>query len=130
MVDDGRLAEVDDDSGRQLFVPTRLGSGRFLIKAYAEANGHPASDEPSCWQVHNPQSTEPLTVEAAVCAADNPDQQFTIAAQGKKTYAIRNGSAFLRYSRTHGLILEELGDAPLTTTFRLVDNGPARGTGK
>lgn len=83
-----RLVEVDDDSGRQLFVPTPLG-------------------------------------KAAPCDAKNPDQWFTITARDKQTYAISNASAFLQHSPTSGLILEELGDAPLRSTFRFVDNGPA-----
>ena len=122
----GRLVEVDDDRGRQLFVPTPLGGDRYLIKAYDSPNNHPAADEPACWQVHNPHTTESLTVQGAACDAGNPDQWFTITAKGKRTYAISNASAFLQHSPTSGLILEELGDAPLRSTFRLVDNGPAR----
>lgn len=122
----GQLVEVDDDSGRQLFVPTPLGGDTYLIKAYASPNGHPAADEPACWQVHNPHTTEPLTVQGAVCDAANPNQRFTITAKGKRTYAISNASAFLQYSPSSGLILEELGDAPLRSTYRFVDNGPAR----
>ncbi|HEV8174760.1 MAG TPA: hypothetical protein VGP91_14050 [Actinoplanes sp.] len=72
-------------------------------------------------------ATGPLTVQRAVCDTRNPDQRFTITAKGKRTYAISNSSAFLQYSPTRGLILEELGDAPLRSTFRFVDNGPARG---
>ncbi|HEU4426722.1 MAG TPA: hypothetical protein VFR67_29665 [Pilimelia sp.] len=122
----GRLVEVDDDSGRQLFVPTPLGGDRHLIKAYDRPNNHPAADEPSCWQVHNPDTTESLTIQAAACDADNRDQWFTITAKGERTYAISNASAFLQHSPASGLILEELGDAPLRSTFRFVDNGPAR----
>jgi hypothetical protein len=120
-----RLVEADDDSGRQLFVPTPLGQDRYLIKAYGKPDNHPAADEPACWQVHNPKTTEPLTVKAAPCDAKNRDQWFTITARDKQTYAISNASAFLQHSPTSGLILEELGDAPLRTTFRFVDNGPA-----
>jgi hypothetical protein len=120
-----RLVEVDDDSGRQLFVPTPLGQDRYLIKAYAKPSNRPAASEPACWQVHNPKTSEPLTVKAAPCDAGNRDQWFTITARDKQTYAISNASAFLQYSPTSGLILEELGDAPLRTTFRFVDNGPA-----
>jgi len=122
----GQLTEVDDDSGRQLFVPTPLGGHKYLIKSYGKANGHPASDEPTCWQVNNPHSTESLTVEGAVCNAKNKDQQFTITAHGKNQYAISNQSAYLQSFPTSGLILEELGDAPLISTFRFIDNGPAR----
>jgi len=125
-LDNGRLVEVDDDSGRQLFVPTPLGGDRYLIKAYDKPNDHPANDEPACWQVYNPGTTEPLTVQGAVCDANNRRQWFTITAKGERTYAISNESAFLQHSPTRGLILEELGDAPLRSTFRFVDNGPAR----
>jgi hypothetical protein len=123
---DGRLVEADDDSGRQLFVPTPLGGDTYLIKAFGRANNHPAADEPSCWQVHNPRTSEPLTVEGAVCDQANPAQRFTITTKGKGTYAISNSSAYLQFSSSRGLILEELGDAPLLSTFRFVDNGPAR----
>ena len=122
----GELTEVDDDSGRQLFVPTPLGGHKYLIKSYARPNGHPASDEPTCWQVHNPHSTQSLTVEGAVCNAKNRDQQFTITAHGKKQYAISNRSAYLQSFPQSGLILEELGDAPLVSMFRFTDTGPAR----
>ncbi|MGC4862479.1 RICIN domain-containing protein [Micromonospora sp. DT41] len=123
---DGQLMEVDDDSGRQLFVPTPLGGDTYLIKAYGRADGHPANDEPACWQVDNPGNARPLTIEGAVCDPDNPAQRFTITASGKGAYAISNRSAYLQHSPSRGIILEEVGDAPLRSTFRLVDNGPAR----
>ncbi|MFF4880397.1 hypothetical protein [Micromonospora sp. NPDC000668] len=122
----GQLVEADDDSGRQRFVPTPIGGDKYLIKAYGQPNSHPANDVPSCWQVRNPRTTESLTVEGAVCDTANPGQQFTITASGKGAYAISNESAYLQHSATSGLILEELGDAPLRSTFRFVDNGPAR----
>jgi hypothetical protein len=126
-MDIGELVEVDDDSGRQLFVPTPLGANTFLIKAYGTPNNHPANDEPSCWQVYIPDSTDSLTVEGAVCDAANPGQRFTITAKGNGAYAISYESAFLQHSSSTGrLILEELGDAPLLSTFRFTDNGPAR----
>lgn len=122
----GGLVEVDDDSGRQRFVPTPLGKGRYLIKAYDTFTADPASLEPSCWQVHNPRSTQPLSVKAAPCDAENAHQWFTITAKGKQAWAIGTpDGAFLQHSRTRGLILQELGDAPLKSTFRLVDDGPA-----
>ncbi|WP_326559798.1 hypothetical protein [Micromonospora sp. NBC_01796] len=123
---DGRLAEVDDDSGRQRFVATPLGGDKYLVKSYTRANNHPAADEPTCWQVYNPRSSEPLTVEGAACDPNNKAQGFTITAQGKGAYAISHESAFLQLSPSRGLILEELGDAPLLSTFRFVDVGPAR----
>ncbi|MEU7615213.1 hypothetical protein AB0B27_03750 [Micromonospora rifamycinica] len=125
-MDGGTLVEVDDDSGRQLFVPTPTGAGKYLIKSYGKRDNHPASDDPACWQVLNPDDGGSLTVEGAVCDARKATQQFTIASAGKGAYAISNSSAFLQFSPSRGLILEELGDAPLRSTFRLVDNGPAR----
>ncbi|MFI6780548.1 RICIN domain-containing protein [Micromonospora sp. NPDC050276] len=123
---DGELTEVDDDSGRQLFVPTPLGGDTYLIKAYGKADNHPANDEPACWQVTNPGNTQPLTVEGAVCDTANPAQRFTITPSGKNTYAISNRSAYLQHSPTKGMILEEVADGPVRSTFRFVDNGPAR----
>ncbi|WP_210825549.1 hypothetical protein [Micromonospora sp. C95] len=40
-------------------------------------------------------------------------------------FLISNNSADPRTSRDSGLILEELGDGPPTSSFRLNDNGPA-----
>jgi hypothetical protein len=124
-LDGGALVEVDDDSGRQLFVPNPIGGQKFLVESYGKRNGHPANDEPACWQVYQ-EGSRPLTVEGAVCDATNPAQQFSITSLGNGTYAISNRSAYLQHSPTRGLILEELGDAPLRSTFRLIDNGPAR----
>ncbi|WP_422753800.1 hypothetical protein [Micromonospora sp. WMMD708] len=125
-LDGGALVEVDDDSGRQLFVPTPAGGGKYLIKAYGRRDGHPANDDPACWQVLNPGNGKPLTVEGTACDKSRPTQLFSIVSKGKGAYAISNDSAFLQFSPSRGLILEELGDAPLRSTFRLVDNGPAR----
>ncbi|MGK5440425.1 hypothetical protein ACSNN7_01135 [Micromonospora sp. URMC 105] len=129
MTGDGRLAEVDDDSGRQLFVPTPLGGGAYLIKAYDRSNGHPSADEPSCWQVDVPGQTQPLRVKAAPCDSNDPDQRFVIgiaAGAGARAYTISNKSAVLRYAPKAGLILEEPGEGAPSSRFRLVDNGPAR----
>ncbi|GIJ30976.1 hypothetical protein ACIBQ2_17210 [Micromonospora sediminimaris] len=123
---DGRLAEVDGDEGRQLFVVTPQGPGTYLVRA-AERGGEPTD---SCWEVRS-SGSQPLRVVAATCAPEEPRQQFTIVRDGQRggapTYAISSQSAYLQNSPTRGLILEELGDAPLTTRFRLVDNGAAPG---
>lgn len=124
-LDGGSLTEVDDDSGRQYFVPTPLGGDKYLMKSYGKRDGHPANDEPACWEVYH-EGSQPLTVQGAVCDATNPDQRFTITSQGRRTYAISNNWAYLQYSPSRGLILEELGDAPLLSTFRFIDAGPAR----
>ncbi|WBB90360.1 hypothetical protein [Verrucosispora sp. WMMC514] len=121
---DGRLAEVDGDEGRQLFVVTPQGTDTYLIRV-AERG-----DEPTdvCWEVRS-SGSQPLRVVAATCAPQEPRQQFTIVRDGQRggepTYAISSHSAYLQNSPTRGLILEELGDAALTTRFRLVDNGAA-----
>ncbi|MEU7979357.1 hypothetical protein AB0B63_12580 [Micromonospora sp. NPDC049081] len=122
LTDSGRLAEVDDDQGRQLFVPTPLGGQKYLVKSYSRASAGPL-----CWRVHNPGNSKPLEVRAATCNADDPRQQFEIFAATGTTpsYLISNAGAFLRDSARSGLILEELGDAPPTSSFRFNDNGPA-----
>ncbi|TCB96875.1 hypothetical protein E0H26_14830 [Micromonospora zingiberis] len=127
LTEDGRLAEVDDDSGRQLFVPTPLDAQTFQIRAYRGAGGGPGTGEAVCWQVHNPGDTSPLTVQGADCDEREPRQRFTIASATDDTdaYLISSNSAYLRHSRQSGLILEELGDASPTNSFRLNDNGPA-----
>jgi hypothetical protein len=118
--DDGVLTEADDDSGRQLFVPTPVGGDRYLIKAYRSA-----TDTPLCWQANNPDNGTSITVQGADCDEANADQLFSITREDDGTYAISNDDLYLQFSGTSGLILEELGDAPLETTFRINDNGPA-----
>ncbi|GGK94559.1 hypothetical protein [Mangrovihabitans endophyticus] len=118
--EDGFLREADDDSGRQLFVPKPLGGDEYLIKAYDDAN-----DRPLCWQEYHPQTTASLRVEGASCNPRKPEQRFTITAVGDEEYAISNRSAYLQRASNGNLILEELGDAALDDTYRLVDNGPA-----
>ena len=68
------------------------------------------------------------TVVAAPCDTSRAGQLFTLSRQkdkdGDPTYAISSQNAFLQVFERSGLIAEELGDAPLKTTFALVDNGP------
>lgn len=121
-LDGGVLTEVDDNSGRQLFVLTPLGGNDYLIKAFGRNNGHPASDEPACWRVYR-ETGQPSTVQGAVCATDDPEQRFTVTPQTPQTYAISNASAYLRRSPEAGLVLD---DAPRRDTFRFTDLGPTR----
>ncbi|MEG3634364.1 hypothetical protein [Micromonospora palythoicola] len=124
LLDGGRLAEVDDDRGRQVFVPTPVGSGQFLVKAYHGGG----TGQPVCWQVRNPGDTRPLYVRGATCRADDPAQRFEITAVtdgGPREYLISNRWAYLRDSARSGLIMEELGDAPPASSFRFTDTGPA-----
>jgi hypothetical protein len=118
-VDDrGRLTLTDGEVGHSLFVLTPSG-GKYLIRTTAAA----------CLGIRtNPGG--PLTVEAAPCDAGRPGQLFTINPQktkdqGRPTYAISNQDAFLQVFPRSGLVAEELGDAPLKTTFAFVDNGPS-----
>ncbi|MFV2083253.1 hypothetical protein [Micromonospora sp. LOL_021] len=126
LLDDGPLGEVDGTEGRRLFVIEPAGADTFRIRA-AEPNPD-GSD--ACWQVRS-SGADPLTVVAADCVASEPRQHFSISAVerdgGEPSYAISSASAYLQHSATRGLILEELGDATLTTYFRLVDNGPSPG---
>lgn len=125
LLDEGRLGEVDGVEGRRLFVIEPLDDDSYRIRT---ADPDPDGSD-TCWQVVSAGSA-PLTVGAAVCAADEPRQRFEITvvqAQGEETYAISSSAAYLQYSSTRGLILEELGDATLTTFFRFVDNGAAPG---
>ncbi|WP_428964794.1 RICIN domain-containing protein [Micromonospora fluostatini] len=124
LLDDGRLGEVDGDEGRRLFVLAPQNAGRHLIRV-----AEPAADlTDTCWEVRA-SGSQPLRVVAAACAPEEPAQQFSVVRDGQRngepTYAISNRFAYLQFSPTRGLILEELGDAPLTTRFRLVDNGDA-----
>jgi hypothetical protein len=120
----GRLSLTDGEAELGMFVLTPVGD-KYLIKT-AKAG---ASGEPSCMGVKNNGSAS-LTVVAAACDTRRGGQLFTIARQqaktsnGDPTYAISNQSAFLQVFPS-GLIAEELGDAPLKTTYAFVDNGPA-----
>jgi hypothetical protein len=121
--DSGRLSLTDGEAEHSMFVLTPVGD-KYLIKtAKAGAGG-----EPSCMGIKG-NGSAPLTVVAAACDAGRAGQLFTIARQeaksnGLPTYAISNRSAFLQEFPS-GLIAEELGDAPLKTTFAFVDNGPS-----
>ena len=119
----GRLSLTDGEAEHGMFVLTPVGD-KYLIKTAKAGTG----GEPSCLGVKNNGSAS-LTVEAAACDTRRAGQLFTITRQGKDkdgdpTYAISNRSAFLQVFPS-GLIAEELGDAPLKTTYAFVDNGPA-----
>lgn len=127
LMDNGRLGEVDGDEGKSLFVLAPLGKDKYLIRTATPDSA--TGGEPSCWKVYNPNTTASLTVRKAACDTRNAAEQFTVKASGKQngktTYAISNRSAYLQYFPQSGLIMEELGDAPLLSTFKIVDNGPA-----
>ncbi|MFV2022339.1 hypothetical protein [Micromonospora sp. LOL_023] len=129
ITDDGRLAEVDGDEGRQLLVAVPLDGRLFLIESYQGVGGAAGAGEPVCWRVHNPGNGESLSVEGAACDAGDPRQRFEIVAADtglENTFMISNSSAYLRHSARSGLILEEQGDgSPTPDGFRFNDNGPA-----
>ena len=125
MVDDkGRLSYTDGEAEHGLFVFTPV-RDKFQIKtAKADASG-----EPSCMGIKQ-NGSQSLTVVAAACDTSRAGQLFTITEQDKKsngrpTYSIANEDAFLQIFPRSGLIAEELGDGPLTTTYDFVDNGPS-----
>ncbi|GGO14554.1 hypothetical protein [Micromonospora parathelypteridis] len=121
----GRLEEGGDTGGRVLFVPMPIGGDRYVIKAFGTKDGHPANDDPSCWQVNGLDIEPELTIEAAVCDEDNPIQRFTIVTKGDGSYAIGSETRTLQHAAGNGLILKEAGDAAPSSTFRFVDKGPA-----
>jgi hypothetical protein len=116
-----RLNLTDGDPKYGLFVFTPV-NGKYLIRT-SEADN---SGEAPCLRVR-PNGSEPLTVVAAPCDTSDPLQLFTVTLDKakKSTYAISNQSAFLQVTSDGELIAEELGDAPLLTTFKLIDNGKA-----
>ncbi|WP_330438318.1 hypothetical protein OHB44_23525 [Micromonospora sp. NBC_00821] len=121
----GRLEEGGDTGGRILFVPTPIGGDRYVIRAFGTRDDHPANDDPSCWQVNGLDIEPELTIGAVVCDQDDPIQRFTIIAKGDGTYAIGSETRFLQHLPGNGLVLKELGNAKLNTTFRFTDKGPA-----
>ncbi|GAA0815465.1 hypothetical protein [Spirilliplanes yamanashiensis] len=118
---DGSLGEIDGTEGRENFVLAPTRNGTFLIKTLQRD----VTAEPDCWRLHNPDNGQPLRVRAAACDAADRNQRFTIREISPDVYAISIFDAYLQASPTRGLILEELGDAPLTTTFTLVVRGAA-----
>ncbi|MCG5466794.1 hypothetical protein AB0K35_26530 [Micromonospora sp. NPDC053740] len=121
----GRLEEGGDAGGRILFVPTPIGGDRYVIRAFGTKDGHPANDDPSCWQVNGLDIEPELTIGAVVCDQDDPIQRFTIIAKGDGTYTIGSETRVLQHLPGNGLVLKELGNAKLNTTFRFTDKGPA-----
>jgi len=114
----GNLIITDGDPEVGLFVVNPVRGG-YLIRA-GEAN---AAGKYPCLRIKT-NGTNSLTVNAATCKASDAAQVFTIDKVRGGSYAISNSSAYLQESSS-GLIAQELGDADLETTFKLVDNGKA-----
>lgn len=122
--DAGRLSLTDGGSDTTLFAVAPAGD-KFQIKLVTAGK---ATD--SCLRVRT-NGSQSLTVVKATCDAAADDQLFEVDLldrddAGRGRYAISNLSAYLQVTQRGDLIAEELGDAELTTTFRLVDNGPVR----
>jgi hypothetical protein len=120
----GRLDLVDGEPAYGLFVLSPVGD-KYQIKTAKAGDGKKAA----CIGIRN-NGSNPLTAVAATCDARRAGQLFTLVKQaetdnGRPTYGIHSNSAFLQHFPRTGLIAEELGDAPLATTFSFVDNGPA-----
>ena len=125
----GRLQVTDEYVDRALFVPVpkSRGAKERLIKTGTLRN----AGEPFCLQVAS-NGADPLTVVTAACDAGEPAQLFIFDAvgkdrEGRTTYSVRNRDAFLQWHPLGGLglIVEELGDSQLETTFALQDQGAA-----
>lgn len=116
-LDKGRLTTIDGEADHTLFVLSPTG-GKHLIKTAKVVSG----GEPLCLYIKT-NGSDPLTVAATACDAGKADQLFTIDAVKGRNYSIANGDAFLQLSPQYGIIAQELGDAPLTTTFAFVDSG-------
>ncbi|WP_430788403.1 hypothetical protein [Actinoplanes sp. G11-F43] len=120
----GRLGLTDGEAKYTLFVLSPVGE-KFQIKTAKAGDGKKAA----CIGIKN-NGSKPLTLVATKCDQKRAGQLFTITKlkakdNGRPTYAISNSSAFVQYFPKSGLIAEELGDAPLMTSFSFVDNGPA-----
>jgi hypothetical protein len=122
----GRLNLTDaPDPEYGLFVLSPVSAGKWQIKtAKADPSG-----EPACMGIKNNGSAS-LTVVAAACDTSRPGQLFEIVehgttGDGDPAYAISSQSAYLQVANDSTLIAEELGDAPLRTTWGFADNGPA-----
>ncbi|MFL6114223.1 MAG: hypothetical protein ACJ786_23120 [Catenulispora sp.] len=126
---DGRVGIGSDFGDRGLFVPrptTSSGDVYQILTAKLRTGG-----QPLCLAVQA-NGSKPLTVVTAACDTGASDQLFVLHEQGKDNqgrtmYGIENQAAFLQYDPdgNSGLIAEELGDAPLDSTWVLIDNGPA-----
>jgi len=123
----GRVEVNGDYGGRSLFVLVRNspGSKDYLVKTGKLRKG----GEALCLKVRS-NGSKPLTVVTALCDAGDRTQLFQFDNEGKDnqgrtTYGIRNGDAFLQWNPTgtRGLIAEELGDAKLNTTWVAIDRG-------
>jgi hypothetical protein len=113
----GRLGVTDAEA--DLFVFTPVGR-RFQIRTDGIAAN---TGEPACLRIKS-NGSQSLTVVGALCNASDDRQLFDVAADGKN-YVISNSSAFLQVDGDGFLIAQELGDASLETSFKLVDNGKA-----
>ena len=119
---DGKVEVNGDFSGKALFVPVPAapGSQDFLIKTGQLRRG----GEALCLQVKR------SAVVTAACDAADRAQIFRFDNlgkdnQGRTTYGISSQGAHLQWdpNGTRGLIAEEVGDAPLDTTWVAIDRG-------
>lgn len=120
----GRLDLTDGEARFGLFVLSPVGK-KYQIKTAKPGDGRKAA----CIGVKN-NGSNPLTAVTATCSTKRAGQLFDIVKltakdNGRPTYAISNAGAFLQYFPRTGLIVQELGDAELATTYSFVDNGPA-----
>ena len=115
----GRIELSDHFGDPALFVLTPT-AGKHQIRTGTIRRG----GEALCVSVRQ-NGTNPLTLTTTACDAGASSQLFTVtAAHG--TYSIAAaGGAYVRLSSRSGVIVEETGDGPAPTAFRLVDQGQA-----
>ncbi|MFI5936278.1 hypothetical protein [Actinoplanes sp. NPDC051494] len=120
----GRLHVTDGEPKFSLFVLSPVGK-KFQIKTAKAGDGKKAA----CIGLKN-NGSKPVTAVATTCNTKRAGQLFTITKlkakdNGRPTYSISNGGAFLQYFPKTGLIVKKLGGASLKTSYAFVDNGPA-----
>ena len=122
-----RLGLTDGEAKFGLFVLKPVGK-KYQIRTAKASDGKKAA----CIGIKN-NGSKPLTAVATTCDTKRAGQLLDITRlkakdNGRPTYAMSNRGAFLQYFSRTGLIVQELRDAKLQTSYSFVDNGPARKT--
>jgi len=112
-----RLSDTFGDAALFVLTPT---AGKHQIRTAKLRRG----GEALCVSVRR-NGPHPLTLTTASCDAAAPTQLFAITAAGDAWTIAAAGGAYVRVSAASGVIVEETGDGPAPTAFRLVDRGPA-----
>lgn len=120
----GRVVLSKDRGTRARFVLVRNGDS-FLIVTTTRTNG----TDVLCLGIKSLAPTAPLALVGVACDPGSDDQQFTFGKErtvaGRASYSLRTAAGFVQASKDpdFGVYAQELGDAPLESTFALVDDG-------